>query len=91
MAYRVRVRRARQVKQGLDRLQVARGLDAKGGRWVAILNVLKGVVPEVDIVGDQLASHVFPEDAGITHIRDCLVECLTTNRPPSFSDLESRQ
>jgi hypothetical protein len=41
-----------QIKQWVDCLKIARRLDAEGWHWVAILNILQGIVVEVDIVGN---------------------------------------
>ena len=79
-------RRARQVKQRRELGEITSGHDTEGGARVTPLNVLKDVVIKVDVVIDQLAGNILPEDAGIVGGRNSLVNGFATNRPSSLSD-----
>lgn len=70
----------------MDCLQITGWLDSERGRWIAILDILKCIVVEINIVRDELAGHVFPVDTGITRVGHRLVDSLTTNRPTGFGD-----
>ena len=78
--------RARKVEQRLDRHEVTCRLDAERGDGVAVLDILEDVVPQVNVVLDELAGDILPVDAGISRTGDTLVECLAANGPPGLGD-----
>ena len=78
--------RARKVEQRLHLHEVTRRLDAERGDGVTVLDILEDVVPQVDVVLDELAGNVLPVDAGIICTGLALVECLAANGPPGLGN-----
>jgi hypothetical protein len=78
--------RAGQVEQRANSLEIASGFNAKAGAGSRVLDILKGVVEEVDVAFHQRAGDVLPVDASIGVAGNSLVLLGTGHRPPCLSD-----
>ena len=78
--------RAGSIKQRLDLHEVTSRLNPKTRARIPLLRILESIIESIDVLLEQRARDILPEDASILRARDSQVLLLSADRPSRFSD-----
>jgi len=78
--------RARSIKQRLDLHKVTSRLNSKTRARIPLLRILESIIESIDVLLEQRARDILPEDASILRARNRQVLLLSADRPSGFSD-----